>query len=428
MESTSLSSLPKFIAPVMCRYLLVIIGVLAAPVVTGAEDADVGDVSSPNRGDFTMRGYDARIQDGIDLIYRLEFSAADAYFDVIVARHPDNPLGYFFRAMVTWWRVLVDLEDTSHDEALYRLLKDCIEVCDRRLEENPDDFDAILFKAGSIGFRGRLRGDRDQFLRAASDGLKCLPLLKRSRALEPTNKDILFGQGIYNYFAEVIPKKYPIVRPAMLFLKAGDREKGLQQLQEVADEGRYAKAEAAYFLAQIYRIFENDKARALDHLNRLYERYPQNALFHRYRARTLAELGRWDRAIPSYREVVDKSEEGAAGYHIRGRIEAQYYLGKYAFVKNRLEEARGHLALADSLSLSLGDRPEEQAVRGYVSLANLYLGMACDQLGRRSDALRRYERVRALPKHGASHKLADKYARTSYTTLLTTPDPPRSSP
>ena len=105
--------------------------------------------------------------------------------------------------MTSWWRVLIDLEDRSHDELYYDQLQECIDVCDARLEEDPDNFDAILFKGGAIGSRGRLRGDRGKFLGAARDGLRSLPLLKRSRNLEPTNKDILFGQGIYDYFAVI---------------------------------------------------------------------------------------------------------------------------------------------------------------------------------------------------------------------------------
>ena len=58
-------------------------------------------------------------------------------------------------------------------------------------------------------------GDRGQYLRAAGDGLKCLPLLNKSRSMEPTNKDILFGQGIYNYFAEVMPRQHQWLRLMM---------------------------------------------------------------------------------------------------------------------------------------------------------------------------------------------------------------------
>ena len=48
--------------------------------------------------------------------------------------------------------------------------------------------------------------------------ISSLPLLEKSRQLEPTNKDILFGQGIYNYFAEVMPRRYPVIKPIMLLL------------------------------------------------------------------------------------------------------------------------------------------------------------------------------------------------------------------
>ena len=187
---------------------------------------------------FTMRSYDARVQQGIDLIYNLRFEEADSHFDSIINSDPANPLGYFFRAMVVWWRVLINLDDQSHDQDFFDRLEDCIKVCDARLDHDKNDFDAILFKGGAIGFRGRLRGDRKQMLKAARDGLRSLPLLKQSRELEPTNKDILFGQGIYNYFREVIPQKYPIVRAVTWTLDDGDREVGLRQLEEVANEGR----------------------------------------------------------------------------------------------------------------------------------------------------------------------------------------------
>jgi len=389
-----------------CRIaLVVLVGAMACPLLSDAEAA-----GPP----LTMREHSQRIQDGIDLIYNLRFPAADDHFRAVIADDPDNPLGHFFLAMVGWWRVLVDLEDRSHDEEFCARLADCIEVCDRRLETNADDFDAILFKGGAIGFRGRLRGDRAEYLRAAGDGLKSLPLLKRSRRLEPTNKDILFGQAIYNYFAVVIPEIYPVVRPVMWLLDDGDRELGLRQLEEVAREGKYARTEARYFLAQICRIFEKDEKRALSHLELLHEQYPDNALFHRYRARTLAEMGQWEEGIRLYEEVIERSRDGRPGYHRRGHLEALYYLGRRAFFERRYEQAVRALAAADSLSLGLGKTPKQQAVRGYVALTNLCLGMSLDAQGMREEALQRYARVRQLPEFGTSHRLARKYERQAF--------------
>ena len=88
----------------------------------------------------TVRGpVDPRIKAGIDLIYSLRFDEAERYFEGLIAAHPDHPLGHFFLAAVTWWRILVDLEDRSRDEAFYALLQRCIDVCDRRLEADPDE-------------------------------------------------------------------------------------------------------------------------------------------------------------------------------------------------------------------------------------------------------------------------------------------------
>ncbi|MFH1567522.1 MAG: tetratricopeptide repeat protein [Gemmatimonadota bacterium] len=363
---------------------------------------------------LTARGYDQRVQDGIDLIYRLRFAEADAHFARFMAAEPDNPLGYFFYAMVDWWRVLVDLEDHSHDEAFYRRVARCIEVCDRRLEAEPDNFDAILFKGGAIGFRGRLRGDRAQYLGAAHDGLACLPLLKRSRLMEPTNKDILFGQGIYNYFRVVIPQRYPVVQAVTWMLEAGDRDLGLRQLEEVAREGQYARAEALYFLAQIHRLFENDPGTALRYLEQLHERYPENALFHRYRARALVDLGRWDQGMALYRDAIRRAEQGQPGYHLRGHIESLYYVGKGAFMRGRYAEVVEVMSAADRLSAGLEGDAEARNLRGYVPLAKLYLGMALDALGRRAEARAQYARVLDLPRFGSSHNLARKYLEQAY--------------
>lgn len=389
--------------------------VVCALWLDGASAAGAPSSADTSAIAVTVRGYDRRIQAGIDLIYSLRFEEADLYFDAVIDADPDHPIGYFFRAMISWWRVLVDLEDRSYDELLYRQLQDCIEVCDRRLKEDSDDFDSILFKAGSIGFRGRLRGDRGQFLKAARDGLRSIPLLKRSRKLEPTNKDILFGQGIYDYFAVVMPKRHPIIRPVMWFLRDGDKERGLRELDEVARSGLYARVEAQYFLSQIYRLFEGDPARSLVYQEELRRQYPDNAVFHRNTARTLVSLGQWPRALQLYREYVQRSEAGSMGYHVRGRIESLFYIGKRAFALGRSQDAIRALATVDSLSYTLGEDREVQAVRGYTPLANLYLGMAYDETDRRELALDSYRRVRKLPKYQRSHELAKRYQKNAYT-------------
>ncbi|MSR83452.1 MAG: hypothetical protein EXS58_11100 [Candidatus Latescibacteria bacterium] len=356
----------------------------------------------------TLQTDDPRLQQGIALIYQLRFAEADRYFETIITAEPDNPVGHFFLAMVTWWRVLVDLDDTSHDEAFYALLEKCVQVCDQRLAQHPGDFDALMCKGGAIGFRGRLRGDRHQFLQAAADGLKCLPILDQIRLLEPTNKDVLFAWGIYDYFVEAMPERYPIVKPIVWLMTRGDKERGLQELQTVAHQGYYARTEAAYFLAQIYRVFEEDDRQALDYFQELCARYPDNALFQRSTARAMISVGAWDQGAALYAEVARRSETGQAGYHRRGHLEARYFLGKDAFRRRQLDQALLSFAAADSLGQGL----EED--HHYVALAALGRGMCLDLQGRRPEALQAYRQVKRRPDYRQLHDLADKYLESPY--------------
>jgi tetratricopeptide repeat protein len=378
---------------------LILLGVVL-PLHAGAQEGE----------EYSLRGYDQRIQDGIDLIYGLRFEQADTHFEAIIEAAPESPVGYFFRAMVAWWRVLVDLEDTAHDAAFYGRLEDCIQVCDQRLRQDPMNFDAILFKGGAIGFRGRLRGNRRQYLKAARDGLRCLPLLEHSRRLEPTNRDILFGQGIYNYFAEVIPREIPLVRPLMLLLRKGNRALGLSQLADVADQGQYARVEAAYFLAQIFMLFEDDRAAAQEYLEYLNARYPANALFHLRLARLSAERGQWRKAVELFSSWVERSRRGESGYHCHGRLEALYYLGKNAFYGRRTERAAACFAEVDSLGQGLRRERDQE----YVTLANLMLGMTCDVEGQRDQARARYRRVGQLRNSGDAHARSRRYLETPF--------------
>ncbi len=222
---------------------------------------------------------DQRVQNGIDFIYNFEFDKADSIFDEVIKLRPNHPVGYFFKAMVIWERIISNFDNTSLDDKFYDALEKVISMCDKILDENPNDVTAIFFKGGSVGFRGRLRANRGEWLSAANDGVIALPLVQKAYKLAPNNYDVLLGIGIYNYYAEVVPEKYPFVKPFMLFIPKGDRKKGLEQLTLASLYSKYAKIESTYFLVQNYLTFEKDYVKALELATKLHTKYPKNSLF-----------------------------------------------------------------------------------------------------------------------------------------------------
>ncbi len=353
---------------------------------------------------------DASIQEGIRATYNIEFEAADRAFSAVERARPDHPAGPFFKAMVEWWRILIDFDDESRDEGFYRKLERVIDMCDKRLDANENDLAGLFFKGGSIGFRGRLLAMRKSWIKAAADGREALPIVQDAARIAPKNADINLGVGIYNYYADVLPDKYPLLKPVMLFLPSGDRDKGIRQLRYAAQKARYAQWEAVYFLAQVYSSYENKPSSALPFARLLADEFPANPIFQRTLGRIHVKLGDWQRASAVFGKVLDRCAKHQAGYGMAAEREAAYYLGYDAMLRRDYAAALKFFARCDEVARAL----EKDEPSGFRILAALRAGMTLDLLRRRADAQREYNRVLAWPEHAGSHDLARQYKVTPY--------------
>jgi tetratricopeptide (TPR) repeat protein len=283
-------------------------------------------------------------------------------------------------------------------------------MCDKRLEDDPRDVTALFYKGGAVGFRGRLRANRGKWVGAANDGLEALPLVRKAYEIDPNNYDILLGIGIYNYYAAVVPDKYPVVKPVMIFFPGGDRVKGLEQLRQASLKARYASVEAAYFLMQNYFLFEKEYAKALELARALNSRYPGNPVFQRHLGRCLVSVGSMTEAENVFREVERRYVRKQTGYDKYDGREAYYYLGKSDLDAGRYDGALKNLYICDELSRAL----DKEGPSGFMSMTNLLIGMVDDAQGRRSDAVMQYKKVLEMKEFEQSHVDARKYLQTPY--------------
>jgi tetratricopeptide (TPR) repeat protein len=354
---------------------------------------------------------DERIQTGIGAIYNLDFDEAAKAFDEVVRIRPDHPVGYFFLAMTEWWRILIKLEDESHDKRFFGMLDRVITMCDRRLDSNPNDVTALFFKGGAIGFRGRLRANRGSWFLAARDGVVAMPIVRKAYQLDPNNFDVLLGIGIYNYYAEVIPSHYPLVKPLMTFFPSGDKKKGLEQLILASQHAKYAHIEAAYFMMQNYFHYEKEYGKALELARSLHKQFPRNPVFHRYLGRCLIRQNFWEDAAQVFGEVEKRHRAGDPGYDIRDAREAAYYLGRFQFMAGNYDEALRHLTRCDELSKAV----DKGNPSGFQSMANLTIGMIYDVQLQRSLAVAQYRKVLKMKEFEHAHTDARKYLNQPYT-------------
>ncbi len=371
----------------------------------------LGSGFTPLRAQWVLdASIDSSLQAGIGFIYNLEFYDADKQFDRVIRMQPDHPSGYFFKAMTQWWRILSNFNDESQDERFYDMLENVIDMCDKRLEKNPDDIAALFFEGGSLGFRGRLRANRGNWFGAARDGIGALPIVQKAFELDPQNDDVLLGIGIYNYYADIIPREYPIVKPFMVFLPSGDRKKGIEQLERAALKARYARTEARYFLMQNYFLYEKEFGKALALSQQLHADYPRNPLFHRYLGRCYVSLGNWDGAYRIFSEVLDRATRRQVGYDLYDEREAYYYVGKYFFSKGQDEDALTLFVKCEERSEAI----DKETASGFRSMAVLHRGMILDLQMKRREAIAQYRKVLSMKDFQTAHAEAAKYLRQPY--------------
>ncbi len=354
--------------------------------------------------------HEENIQLGIDRVYNLEFAEATKYFEAVKKSYPDHPSGYFFLAMVEWLRILNNFHDESRDEQFITMLDQVISLCDKRLDKNSKDITALFFKGGAIGFRGRLRANRGSWVLAAKDGVLALPLVRKAYELDPKNSDVLLGIGIYNYYAAIVPQFYPFVKPMMIFFPAGDREKGLEQLQVASRDAKYANVEAAYFLLQNYYSYEKEYGRALELSLSLHSKFNKNPVFHRYIGRCYVSLGMWSEAEKVFLEVEKRVRQNFVGYNQYDSREAYYYLGRSAFIKGALENALRNLKQCIDISQEI----DKNRGSGFSTIAHLTMGMIYDLQKKRELAIEQYKKVLSSKQFQNSHTDARRYLQTPY--------------
>lgn len=349
--------------------------------------------------------FDSRVSAGIKQIYNIKFTEAEKTFRSVIADYPKHPAGRFFIAMIDWWKILLDPDNESYDEIFFQKLEDVIYQCDQLLDKNPKDVDALFFKGGSIGFRGRLRAFRESWLKAADDGREALPIVEEAASLDPNNMDVQLGFGIYNYYAGVIPNEYPMIKPLMIFFPDGDKEKGIQQLKNTAFNGKFAKYEARYFLMTLYYRYENNLLMAEDFSRLLQEDFPDNPVFEKWRGRIAVKRGDYQLVDSIFNSVLYKADKKMFGYNTPNSIrEAAYYIGSNLKNNGYLDSAKVYFQKCIQQSQKIDEDGEES---GFQVNAYIFLAQVEETMNRKSEAIRLYEKILNLRDYGRSHSIAE---------------------
>ncbi len=345
------------------------------------------------------------INQAMNDLYNFKFSQAERQFHWLKQKYAWHPLPYFLEGLSEWWKIMPDLNDTSHDDKFLAHMDTVIRISERLFEEPKHKIEASFFLAAAYGFVGRLHSseERRHWRKSASAGKNALKYMQYSKEKQDLSPELLFGDALYNYFSVWVPENYPLLKPIMLFFPKGDKELGIKQLKEVSYNAFYTRTEAMVFLMRILNSYENDRARALQLGEYLHQTYPNNPYFHRYYARLLYASGKFNKAKPVAQTILSRIDSAQLGYEATSGRYASFFLGQINQTRRNTEQAKYYYNRAVKFSESSGAYST-----GYYHYSLLALGEIASKEGDKKKAKEYFKRVK---KHADRGDKVHKEAR-----------------
>ena len=341
------------------------------------------------QADTTMLLSDASVQieatDAINDLYNFKFEQAEAYFLRITAQHPEHPLPTFLMALSNWWKMMpyIDNEDytNTYEKEFLQYIDVAIEKGEKMFKKDDKNIEAAFFLCAAHGFKGRYYSENKSYMKAAFEGKSALHYLTFTRGKGVLSPEFLFGESIFNYYAEWIKGEYPLLKPLVSLFPKGNKAVGLAQLKECATNAFYTRTEAQYFLLRIYTNEENNPRAAFPYAKYLAETFPDNPYFQRVYARLTWELGQYDVCEKICYDINYKVNIGMPGYEENTGRQSSYFLGRLLYEKGDLEKSKFYLSKTAAFAES-----GNMTKMGYSLSAYYYLGMIEKRAGNTSEA------------------------------------------
>jgi tetratricopeptide (TPR) repeat protein len=284
-----------------------------------------------------------------------------------------------------------------------------ITLAEQLYEDSDNKIEPSFFLAAAYAFKGRIYAERKKWTKATFAGKNALKYFEKCKGNGDFNPELLFGDGLYNYYAQWIPQNYPLLKPILAFFPKGNKESGIKQLERNANNAFYTRTEARYFLLQIYSM-ENRYDKAYELAKYMNEQYPDNPFFERYYARSAFVRGYLNEAETVSKRILDKLAQGKAGYEpVSGRTAAYILAYVNQNFYHNLPEAKTYYQKAIDFA-----RQTNATNAGYYWASLLNMGKIADT-EKNYDLARNYYKqvIDAAERKSSQYKEAEKALKDS---------------
>ena len=154
-------------------------------------------------------GTDKAITDGIEYLYDWEFEKAETVFKKVSIDMPDNPMGFFYLAMVSWSRMIAGFWGPEIVDQYGEQIDETISIAKKRINSGTTDSFTYFYLGAALGFKGRFLLMQHRYLSSYLVSLEAINALKTSLEMDQDNIDVLFGLGMYDYYTAKLSADLP---------------------------------------------------------------------------------------------------------------------------------------------------------------------------------------------------------------------------
>lgn len=385
-----------------------------------------------NKPDATLR-LDKLRAEGYEALYNLDYVGARRRFEEMARLFPDHPAGAQSYAASLWlqqlnqsWQLKASLYNnesygSNKDKADPKVVSEFRQWTRRaktlsqaRLRQNPADTEALYFLGATEGLESAFAAAVERrYLAALRNGSHAVERHRSVLKLAPDYRDAELTIGLYNYIVGSLPLSLKIMAGTIGY--RGSKKRGLEMLERVAKEGRWARDLARVLLMDLYKREKRWKEAAAFAID-LSARYPKNYIFKLQLADALStELAsrRQKQSVKPSQSEYDKVFDIFENL-LRDQTLSEVGGGASEIIHFRYGEtlvAAGQNERAAREFLIVTKRSREP---GLVTISRLRAAQTLDLLGKRPEALAEYRAVLTGPDIYNLHQEARRGLREPY--------------
>lgn len=215
----------------------------------------------------------------IDHIYNYQFDSAEVQLKYIRSQTNNHAINPFLYGLFYYWKCYPLIPENEYVSNFIDSLHRSIEISQKMVNNNNESLEGNYILLTSRALLMMYYADNGIYMKAFEHIYPCYKLVMKSFQLREGNDEFKYYTGLFNYYREEYPKAHPMYKPLVYFLKKGNTQKGLEELQYTAENCIFMDTEAYVFLIIIYLNYENNPEKALEYATKLYNLNKNNRYF-----------------------------------------------------------------------------------------------------------------------------------------------------